>query len=284
MTAGRGPLSRLLFPFHVPSLARLSVCLSFSLAGLSILSCPEAYSPADGSSALSEPLAAAVPQGKDGHIHDVKWSPLGRSFAVAAGSMPAAVAIHSDRGERVYDLGAAHRNVIAWSPSGRFLCVAGFGNLVGDMDFYDIQANKKPKKIGSNNSHCAVTFGWSPDSRSAARCCLKLNVLLICVRLRRYFMTATLAPRMNVDNGFKIFRYDAVGPIYHERIAQCFEAFWIPSLPSVYPDRGRSPARTAAAGAGAHEESTPIITAAPVAASAPQASKQPAAAPTAAYR
>lgn len=37
---------------------------------------------------------------------------------------------------------------------------------------------------GSNSSHCSVTCAWSPDSR--------------------YFLTATLTPRMNVDNGFKV--------------------------------------------------------------------------------
>ena len=93
-------------------------------------------------------------------------------------------------------------------------------------------------------------------------------------------MTATLAPRMNVDNGFKIFRYDAVGPIYHERISQCFEAFWIPSLPSVYPDRGRSPARTATSAAAVDEDAAPIA----AVGAATQSSKPAAAAPTAAYR
>jgi uncharacterized protein with WD repeat len=37
--------------------------------------------------------------------------------------------------------------------------------------------------MGSNTSHCAVGFGWSPCGR--------------------HFMTATLAPRMNVDNVIK---------------------------------------------------------------------------------
>ena len=37
----------------------------------------------------------------------------------------------------------AHRNAIFWSPHGRFLCIAGFGNLAGEMDFYDTLRSKK---------------------------------------------------------------------------------------------------------------------------------------------
>ncbi|CAN0296993.1 unnamed protein product, partial [Ectocarpus fasciculatus] len=49
------------------------------------------------------------------------------------------------------------------------------------MDFWDV--NRK-KIMGSTSSHCAVAYGWSPDSR--------------------WFLTATCAPRMNVDNDVKV--------------------------------------------------------------------------------
>lgn len=49
------------------------------------------------------------------------------------------------------------------------------------MDFWDV--NRK-KVMGSTSSHCAVAYGWSPDSR--------------------WFLTATCAPRMNVDNDVKV--------------------------------------------------------------------------------
>ena len=39
----------------------------------------------------------------------------------------------------------------------------------------------------------AVAYGWSPDGR--------------------YFHTATLAPRMNVDNGVHIYKYNGAGPL-----------------------------------------------------------------------
>lgn len=58
----------------------------------------------------------------------------------------------------------------------------GLGNLAGEMDFWDV--NRK-KVMGSTSSHCAVAYGWSPDSR--------------------WFLTATCAPRMNVDNDVKVY-------------------------------------------------------------------------------
>ena len=99
----------------------------------------------------------------------------GKEFVVIAGTIPPAAALYNLEAEQIYAFGNAHRNVICWAPHGRFLALCGFGNLAGDVDFWD--RNKK-KKIGSVNMPCAVEYGWSPDSR--------------------LFVTATTAPRMNV--------------------------------------------------------------------------------------
>lgn len=107
-----------------------------------------------------------------GPISDAKWSPSGKHFVVISGSMPAEAVLFDGKAKPLFSFGAAHRSVVSFSPHGRFLCLAGFGNLAGDMDFWDTNKNKK---IGSSNAHCAVTYGWSPDSR--------------------FFMTATCAPR-----------------------------------------------------------------------------------------
>lgn len=44
---------------------------------------------------------------------------------------------HPCQADPVFTFGEAHRNTISWSPHGRFVCLAGFGNLAGDMDFWD---------------------------------------------------------------------------------------------------------------------------------------------------
>ena len=83
---------------------------------------------------------------KEGHFQDIAWSPKGREFIAISGKMPALAAVYNLKGEAVFEFGCAHRNTICWSPHGRFVCLGGFGNLAGDMDFWDM--NKK-KKMGS---------------------------------------------------------------------------------------------------------------------------------------
>lgn len=67
-------------------------------------------------------------------------------FVIAAGTMPSHSTLFDMKGSPLYQYGAAHRNTILWSPHGRFLCIAGFGNLAGEMDFYD---TLRSKKLGS---------------------------------------------------------------------------------------------------------------------------------------
>jgi translation initiation factor 2A len=162
-----------------------------------------------------------VEQTKDGPVHDVQWSPDGEKFVMIAGKMPAQVTLFNAKAEPIYQFGASPRNTVVWSPHGRFLCIAGFGNLAGEMDFYDVL---RLKKIGSNASDCSIRFGWSPDSR--------------------YFLTASLAPRMNVDNNMKIFRYNGDGPLLRMDFDRAYEATWMPLTAGVFPNRGPSPGRS----------------------------------------
>ena len=164
-------------------------------------------------------ISQKVQQSKSGPVYDVQWSPCDEIFVVTAGTMPSQCTLYDGQGNKTFEFGEAHRNTISWAPHGRFLCIAGFGNLAGEMDFYEMT---KRKKYGSATSHCAVAYGWSPDSR--------------------YFMTATLAPRMNVDNGFKIFKYNGAGPIieYPSPIlaTQCC---WRPTSTNIYENRPPTP-------------------------------------------
>lgn len=141
---------------------------------------------------------------------------------MVAGNMPAQATLYNAKAEPLFQFGAAPRNTIVWSPHGRFLCLAGFGNLAGEMDFYDIL---RLKKIGSNVSDCSTRYSWSPDSR--------------------YFLTASLAPRMNVDNNMRVFRYNGDGPLLKMDFDRAYEAIWMPVLAgTVYPNRGPSPGRS----------------------------------------
>ena len=78
----------------------------------------------------------------------VSLEPEGISFTVAAPCFN--VILHLQMlnavGEPVFEFGVAHRNSVFWSPHGRFLCLGGFGNMSGGMDFWD---RNKLRMIGS---------------------------------------------------------------------------------------------------------------------------------------
>jgi translation initiation factor 2A len=93
--------------------------------------------------------------------------------------MPACVTIFDKNCKPLMELGEGPYNTLRWNPKGRVLCVAGFGNLPGDMAFWDV-VNKK--QLGSNKAEWSVTSEWSPDGR--------------------YFLTASTAPRRQIDNGY----------------------------------------------------------------------------------
>ncbi len=164
-----------------------------------------------------------VPLPKEGPISDAQWAPAGPTqFLVLAGRMPAAATLYNIKAEPIFEFGQAHRNTVSFSPHGRFVVLAGFGNLAGEMDFWD---RNKQKLMGRNTSHCSVGYGWSPCGR--------------------YFMTATLAPRMNVDNAVKLFKYNGAGPLHKAQFedATLFEACFRPAATGVFPDRPASPVR-----------------------------------------
>lgn len=192
--------------------------------------------PADIAATVSEEIALQVPQSKAGPVYTISWSPTGRYFILVGGTMPCNSTLHDMKGKALYEFGTAHRNTVVWSPHGRFFVIAGLGNLAGEVDFYELQIDaknnkEKVKRLGKADGHCAVQVGWSPDSR--------------------YFMVATLAPRMNVDNGFKIFKYNGTQVYAYEcnntENKSAYHCCWRPARTGVYPNRSRSPQ---AAGAG----------------------------------
>ncbi|KAF6264398.1 eukaryotic translation initiation factor eIF2A-domain-containing protein [Scenedesmus sp. NREL 46B-D3] len=182
------------------------------------------YLPAEAARA-DDACAVAMP--KDGPVHDVQWSPAGDFFVVVAGFMPAKVMLLDNRCKPVYDLGSGPYNIARWNPFGRFLAIAGFGNLPGDVVFYNKLNKGVCKQMGATRSGSAVTASWSPCGR--------------------YLLTATTAPRLRVDNNVRVFNY--IGDKVCERpFETLLEAAWLPPPPgTTYEDRPPSPERLSAA-------------------------------------
>ncbi|KAI3470228.1 hypothetical protein Pfo_026891 [Paulownia fortunei] len=153
-----------------------------------------------------------VPLRKEGPVHDVQWSFSGKEFAVVYGFMPAMATIFDKKCTPLLELGTGPYNTIRWNPKGNFICLAGFGNLPGDMAFWDYL---EKKKLGATKAELSVTSEWSPDGR--------------------YFMTATTAPRLQVDNGIKIFHHN--GSLYFKRMFdKLFQVDWKPESPDKFGD------------------------------------------------
>lgn len=119
--------------------------------------------------------------------------------------MPAKTMLFDQRVRTLHDFGSAPHNTISFNPQGRLLFLAGFGNLAGKIDVFDRRTLNKICTIDApNTSYCS----WSPDGR--------------------FLLTATLSPRLRVDNGIKIWH--ASGPLVHmQAIEELYQASWRPT-------------------------------------------------------
>lgn len=119
---------------------------------------------------------------KEGPIHDFAWNPNSKEFCVIYGFMPAKTTLFDQRVKPVHEFGAHPLNFISWNPQGRLLALAGFGNLAGKIDIWDRRTLNKVTTIDApNTSH----FDWSHDGQT--------------------ILTATLSPRLRVDNGIRMW-------------------------------------------------------------------------------
>ncbi|EJF56310.1 translation initiation factor eIF-2A [Dichomitus squalens] len=148
---------------------------------------------------------------KDGPVHDLAWSPNSKEFVVSYGFMPAKTMLFDQRARTLHDFGTAFCNFISFNPQGRLLAIAGFGNLAGKVDIYDRRTLNKVTSIdASNTSHCE----WSPDGR--------------------FLLTATLSPRLRVDNGIKIWH--CTGPLVHVQLTEeLYQVSWRPTPVDALP-------------------------------------------------
>ncbi|KAL8721422.1 MAG: hypothetical protein Q9225_001897 [Loekoesia sp. 1 TL-2023] len=149
---------------------------------------------------------------KDGPIHDVTWSPNSKEFGVVYGYMPAKTTLFDIRARATYNFPLGPRNTIIFSPHGRFVLVAGFGNLAGQMDIYDLEKNYQ--KICTIEASNASVCEWSPDGK--------------------HILTATTSPRLRVDNGVRIWHVGG-GLMYNQDLQELYHVIWRPQSPKTHP-------------------------------------------------
>ncbi|XP_072247916.1 eukaryotic translation initiation factor 2A [Leuresthes tenuis] len=160
---------------------------------------------------------ALVQLAKNGPIYDVVWSPNSTEFCVVYGFMPAKATVFNLKCDPVFDFGTGPRNAAYYSPQGHILVLAGFGNLRGQMEVWDV---KKYKQVSKPQAPDATHFSWSPDGE--------------------HIVTATCSPRLRVSNGYKIWHY--TGSVLHKvdvaAGSELWEVRWQPFPDGSFPERG----------------------------------------------
>lgn len=157
-------------------------------------------------------------QSKEGQIHDVQWNPNNKDLILIAGTMPPDISLYNRDGILEFQFGNCNRNTVIFSPHGRFICIAGFGSLTGDIDIWDY--NKKKRICNTFKSEYSSQAKWSADSR--------------------FLLTSVTRPRMNMDNNWKIYRYNGE-LVYEHPIDPLYYINWKPTEPNIYPNRPQSP-------------------------------------------
>ncbi|XP_068686953.1 eukaryotic translation initiation factor 2A-like [Montipora foliosa] len=142
--------------------------------------------------------------GKRGPIYAVKWSPNSKEFCVVYGFMPAKATLFDIKCNPVFDFGTGPRNDIFYNPHGNILCLAGFGNLRGQLELW---SRKDFKLISKPQADDTTYFEWSSDGE--------------------HILTATTSPRLKEGNGYKIWHY--TGKLLHEKsVSELWEVTWQP--------------------------------------------------------
>ncbi|CAL1532715.1 unnamed protein product [Lymnaea stagnalis] len=133
-----------------------------------------------------------VPPQKPGPVYHVEWLTNNTEFIVIHGYMPAKTTIYNLKCEPTFDFGTGPRNFCCFNPQGNILCLAGFGNLAGNLEFWDM---KNKKLISKTQASDTTHLEWSPDGQ--------------------HVLTATTAPRLRVGNGFRIWHYTGMLMLQH---------------------------------------------------------------------
>ena len=156
-------------------------------------------------------LDCRIPLSKEGPIFDVQWSPNNKEFVVVHGFMPAKATLFDYKCNAIFDFGTGSRNAVKYSPRGNIVCLAGFGNCNGNMEFWDKKKLTLLSKVTMSNT---TQWAWCPDNE--------------------HLLVATTAPRLRIDNGFKIMRY--TGDVVKEvPFKELWEFVWQPVDPNLYP-------------------------------------------------
>jgi len=83
---------------------------------------------------------------KEGPLYNAAWSPSSNEFCVVYGSMPSKATLYNLKCDPIMEFGTGTFNAIYYNPFGNILLLAGFGNVQGNAELWDINGKKRLKK------------------------------------------------------------------------------------------------------------------------------------------
>jgi translation initiation factor 2A len=139
-----------------------------------------------------------------GPIHDFEWLPNGSNFITCAGHHPAKTNIYDNQAKFIKEICTSKVSTIRISPDSRILCLAGFGNLNGDIELFNLADYTI---IGKTKLYCGVSLNWSKDSK--------------------FLIGAVLSPRVRVDNEYRVFSYHGEEVVCEKFNGEIYECDWV---------------------------------------------------------
>lgn len=144
---------------------------------------------------------------KKGPIYDAAWSPNSNEFCVVYGFQPAKASVFNLKCNEIFNFTPSAKNQCFYNPHGNLIAMAGFGNLRGNLEVWDMNTKTQVSQFQAPNT---TYFEWCKDGA--------------------HFITATTTPRLRVDNGYKLWNY--LKGVGYENLKpksdSLFEVLWQP--------------------------------------------------------
>lgn len=114
----------------------------------------------------------------------------------------------------LFEFGKRYRNTIRICPFSQSVLIGGFGNLVGEVDFWNLETQQD---LGKTKANCTVGCEWAPNGK--------------------HILSSVLYERVKVDNEFRI--YNASGKLVCKqdfKNHELNEVYWQPRPGMPRPD------------------------------------------------
>lgn len=151
---------------------------------------------------------------KSGPVHDISWGPRGDEFVACYGYMPSKITLFNLKCEAAFQFPVESKNHVRYSPSGNLICFGGFGNLPGYVEIWT-RSGTMLRRVGSLQAPSSSICEWAPSGH-----CL---------------VTATVTPRLRVDNGYKIWSWTGQ-LLEHKQFSELYQVAWRPVSPAALSD------------------------------------------------